>query len=140
MQLLTTAASSWTARERDVGNFLKCDYSGRSNHLTQNSKNGDGIGKKLQDEATYDCVEGLSALHLRSVAFNESYVGQSRVSNPRPSSSNRARVAFDSHYLARRTNQLRCQHSDIADTGADIQDTLARSDACFTEKSLGTGR
>src|SRR6267142_797256 len=71
-----------------VRDLLKCKDAARPNHLPEAPDNREGIWKKLKDEAAHDRVEGLSALHLRGVAFNESYVGQSRVSNPRPSPSN----------------------------------------------------
>jgi hypothetical protein len=46
-------------------------------------------------------------------------------------------VAFDAYHFSRSSNQFGSQHGDVADTGAEIQDTLAWANACLAEKTFG---
>ena len=108
--------------------------------MPQAPKNRDGIWKKLQDETTRDGMEGSNAIHVRDIAFSETHLRQSRVSNSSPCPGDCARIAFYSHDLARRANKSRDQYGNVTNSRADIQNTLARGNTGFTEESLGTGR
>jgi hypothetical protein len=54
-------------------------------------------------------------------------------------SGNRPRVAFHAYDLTRWTNKLGQQQSHISDTGSEIEHTITRADARFTEASFRVG-
>jgi hypothetical protein len=105
----------------------------RTDQLRQGAQNSNGIGKKLQNETTYGCIEGLAAPDLVHIGLGEAYIAQTGLRHASPGPRDRPWVAFYPDHLSRRTNQPGRQHCYVSDAGAKIQDTLAWANARFAE-------
>ncbi len=120
-------------KKRSISHFMKGKNSTRTNQLRRGAQDGNGIGKKLQNETTHRCVERFVAGDLTYIGLREAHIVQAGLGNTRSSPSDRARVAFDAYHFSRRADQTGCQHGNVADPGAEIQHTLTWANACVTE-------
>jgi hypothetical protein len=123
--------------KRGIRHFLEGEYSARTHQPSQGTQDGYGIGKELQDETAHSCVEWFVDNDLIHIGLSELNIVKAGLGNARSSTSDGIGIAFDAHYFSRSSNQFGSQHGDVADTGAEIQDTLAWTNACLAEKPFG---
>ena len=89
-----------------------------------------------KNETANGSIEGFVVCNFENIGLDENHIPQASFRYSSPSAGDRARVTFDSHHFSGRTDQSCNQHSHISDAGAQIQDTLARANACFAEKTF----
>ena len=115
---------------------MKSEHASGSDQPREGTHNRRSIGEKLQNATTHYSIEGRTTRHLTHVRLYKRYVVQSSFRYASPGPGDRPYVALDSDDLSRRTNQTRRQHRHVADTRADVQNSLTRTDTCVMEQSL----
>jgi hypothetical protein len=116
---------------------MKRKNSARTNQPRHGAQCGEGIGKKFENETTHGCIEQFVVGDLGHIGLGEAHIAQTRLSHPSPGSGDGVCVALYTHDFSRRTNQPGHQQCNVSDAGAEIQDTLTWTNACFTEQSFG---
>jgi hypothetical protein len=115
---------------------LKGEDSAGTNHPGNGIKNCNGVGKIHQNETTHRCVKRLVAGDLINVALDEPHIIQAGLGHASPGPCGRARVAFYAYHFSGGTDGAGCQHGDVPDARAKVQDALTCADARFTEQSF----
>lgn len=116
---------------------MKRKNSARTNQPRHGAQRGKGIGKKLKNEATHGCIERLVVGDLVHIGLREAHIAQARLGHTSSSTGDGVGVALDTHDFSRRTNQPGHENCNVSDAGAEIQNTLTLTNACFTEQSFG---
>jgi hypothetical protein len=115
-----------------VGSWKARTPPGRTNRVKER-RHGSRVGKKHQDETTDGRVEGFVTVDLVHVGLGEADVPQSSLSCASVGPCNRGGIAFYAHYRSRGTNDSGQQHGHISHAGAEIEDSLARTNARLTQ-------
>jgi hypothetical protein len=118
---------------------VESDDSAGTDQLSQRAQDRKGIGKKHQNETAHHGVKWFVGRDLRDIGLGEGDILQASLGYASSGMGNSARVALYAHYFSRRTNQLGRQHGHVSNAGTDVQDALARANACVTEESFGEG-
>jgi|SRR5580700_1126696 hypothetical protein len=115
---------------------MKRKNSSRTNQPRHVAQCGEGIGEKLENETTHGCIEWLVVRDLVHIGLGEAHIAQARLGHASPSSGDGVGIALYARDFSRRTNQSSHQHCNVSDAGAEIQNTLTWTNACFTEQSF----
>jgi hypothetical protein len=107
--------------------------------MREGAQNGNGIGKKHQNETAHHCIERPAGPDLGHIGLSEAHITQSSLGDTGSSAPDGSCVAFYPHDLSGRTNQPGRQHGYVSDAGAEVQDTLPRTNTCLAEESFRAG-
>src|SRR6478672_8781901 len=113
--------------------LLEGKHSTRTNQARNGSQHGNGIRKKHQDETADGGIKNLIDDDVVHVGFEEAHVAQSRRRYASLRPLNRSRITFESHYLARSTDQPGNQHGNVPHARSKVEHTMTYSDTCFAE-------
>jgi hypothetical protein len=119
--------------------FLERYDSAWTNYTRKRPQDCDRIGEKHQNVTAHYGIESLSRWNISHIVLAEPHIEKPRSDGACPGPRNRMRIPLDADDLTRRPNHARHQHRHVADTRADVQDPLSRSEASFAEESFGIG-
>ena len=124
-------------KEWSIARLKERKNSPGTNRPRHRAQRCEGVGNKLENKTTHRCIERFVVGDVAHIRLCEAHVVQARLGCAVSGSGDGARVALYTHNFSRRTNQPGHQHGNVSDAGAEIQDTLTRTNACFMEQSFG---
>src|SRR6266436_5726146 len=113
--------------------FLEGKHSTGANQANNGLQHGNWIRKKHQNETAHGGIKRPIDGNLVHVGVEKAHVAQSRRRYASLRPLNRSRITFDSHYLARSTDQPGNQHGNVPHARSKVEHTMTYSDTCFAE-------
>ena len=121
-------------KEDCKGRLLKGNNPAGTDPLSQGAQGCNGIGEKLENVTAYGGVEPCIAGEMSDIGFDKFHIMQARLGRTGPCAIDRTAVPLDGNDFSRRTDELRSEHCYVADTRANIQEPLSRTDSSFAEE------